>query len=395
MSTATHEGEPTIGCPNCGTKIPLSAALSAQVREQVRVQFEAAQREKEIRLQAEFERRLKTASETAASEARNAQALEFADMQERIKERETEVETLRKNELELRKRERELAEQKDKLELETARRLQEEKEKVEKAAIERLAELHRLQDLAKDKMLSDLRMQLAEANAKAQQGSQQTQGEAMEADLEQCLRTAFPQDVIEPVATGQRGADLLQKVLDSRGADMGGILWEIKNTKAFSEKWLGKLREDQRECGAAIAVIVTKTLPEDITSFGQRDGVWIVSPALAPALAIALRYGLVETARARIASENQNEKQAALYAYLSGLEFKQRIDSILEPLLALHAEQEKDRRAIEAGWARKERAIRQAITGLAQLYGGVSGVVGGVLPRIEQLELPGPEEEAA
>ena len=217
----------------------------------------------------------------------------------------------------------------------------------------------------------------------------------MEADLEESLREAFPPDAIEPVATGQRGADLLQKVRDARGAAVGGILWEIKNTKVFSDKWLGKLREDQRACGADIAVIVTKAMPDGIASFGQQDGVWIVSPSLAPALAGALRHGLLETARARVASDNQNEKQAALYAYLSGLEFKQRIESILEPLLALHAEQEKDRRAIEAGWARKEKALRQAITGLAQLYGGVSGVVGGVLPRIEQLELPAPEDKAA
>lgn len=395
MSTAAHEGEPTIGCPNCGTKIPLSAALSARVREQVREQFELAQREKESRLQAEFERRLRAAREAAASEARNAQALEFADMQERIKEREVEVEKLRKNELDLRRRERELSEQRNNLELESTRKLQEELEKVERAAIERLAEQHRLQDLAKDKMLNDLRAQLADANAKAQQGSQQTQGEALEADLEASLRTAFAHDAIEPVAGGQRGADLLQKVRDRRGADAGGILWEIKNTKAFNQAWLGKLREDQRSSGAAIAVLVTKTMPEGITSFVQRDGVWIVSPALAPALALALRHGLMEAARARGASENQNEKQVALYAYLSGVEFRQRIEAILEPLLALHAEQEKDRRAIEAGWARKEKAIRKAISGLAQLYGGVSGVVGGALPRIERLELPAPSSEEA
>ncbi|MBK6781935.1 MAG: DUF2130 domain-containing protein [Gemmatimonadetes bacterium] len=349
MSTATPQGEPTIGCPNCGTKIPLSEALSAQVREQVRVQFEAAQHAEDEQQQAEFERRLKAVRETAANDAREKQALELADMQERIKEREGEVETLRKNELELRKRERELADRQQNLELESARRLQLDKEKVEKAAIDRLTEQHRLQDLAKDRMLSDLREQLAEANAKAQQGSQQTQGAAMEADLEESLREAFPPDAIEPVATGQRGADLLQKVRDARGAAVGGILWEIKNTKVFSDKWLGKLREDQRACGADIAVIVTKAMPDGIASFGQQDGVWIVSPSLAPALAGALRHGLLETARARVASDNQNEKQAALYAYLSGLEFKQRIESILEPLLALHAEQEKDRRAIEAG----------------------------------------------
>lgn len=140
---------------------------------------------------------------------------------------------------------------------------------------------------------------------------------------------------------------------------------------------------------------MTRALPEGITSFAQRDGVWIACPAAAAPLAHVLRFGLLEAARARIASQNQNEKQAALYAYLSGVEFKQRIEGILEPLAFLLCEHEREERAHQAGAARREKAIKQAITSLAVLYGGVSGVVGEALPRIDQLELPAAGEDAA
>lgn len=305
------------------------------------------------------------------------------------------TQTFRETELGLRRRERELAERTKALELDTQRRLQEEGAKIEAAVIQRLGEQHRLESMATDKKLADLQQQLADAHRRAQQGSQQTQGEALEVDQETALRQEFPQDNITSFNVGQRGADLLQEVRDARGASVGGILWEDKNTKNFSDKWLAKLREDQRNCGAIVAVLVTKALPQDITQFAQRDGVWIASPCAAIPLAHVLRFGLIEAARARVASQNQNEKQAALYAYLSGVEFKQRIEGILEPLAFLLGEHDREERAHQAGAARREKAIKRAIASLATLYGGVSGVVGGALPRIDRLELPPPSDEAA
>ena len=395
MSDKPDGSGPAVTCPKCGASIQITEALGAEVERRIRSEcmqeFSVQQRaERE-----EFERRLQITKDSAAALERETQAMEMEDLRQRLTLKEQQVEALRETELNLRQRERELADRTKALEVETARRLQEESTKVEAAVSQRLAEQHRLADLAKDKQLADLRQQLEEATRRANQGSQQTQGEALEVNLEEGLRHAFPEDQIEAVQVGHRGGDILHGVRDARGAGIGKILWETKNTKLFSETWLVKLREDQRECGAVVAVVVTKAMPEDVTHFGWRDGIWICSPATAIPLGTALRYGLVETARARVASQNQNEKQAALYAYLSGIEFKQRIEAILEPLLLLLNEHERERRALEAGWARREKAINQAITSLALLYGGVGGVVGGILPRIERLDLPAPDNEAA
>jgi hypothetical protein len=55
---------------------------------------------------------------------------------------------------------------------------------------------------------------------------------------------------------------------------------------------------------------------------------------------------------------------------------------------SLLSEHDREERAHQAGAARREKAIKQALTSLAVLYGAVGGVIGGVLPRIERLELP-------
>src|SRR5205823_13134263 len=154
-------------------------------------------------------------------------------------------------------------------------------------------------DQEKDRQLEDLRKQLAEAHRRAEQGSQQRQGEVLELDLEERLHDAFPDDRVEPVAKGARGGDLFQAVHDARGQACGTILWEAKNTKIFSETWLPKLRADQRDRNADVAVLVTVALPKDIPHFAQRGGIWVTGLSTWLPLGAALRAGLIETARAR------------------------------------------------------------------------------------------------
>src|SRR5262249_50230745 len=111
------------------------------------------------------------------------------------------------------------------------------------------AELH--------KTIADMRTQLVEAQRKADQGSQQLQGEGLELALEEALRRAFPLDTIEEVKKGQRGGDVLQHVVTRSGHVAGTILWETKRAKDWSLQWIPKLKEDMRQCGAAVGILVT------------------------------------------------------------------------------------------------------------------------------------------
>ncbi len=395
MKTMDAGSEPTVECPKCGTTIGITKALSHQAQEQVKQELQSAWEKQQKQRDAQFAEELERAKEKATAEAKESAVTELAELQAAVAAKDAQVADMRKTELGLRQKTRELDERAKQIELDVARRVDQERAGVEATVTQRLVEEHRLGDLTKDKQLADLRKQLEVANRRAQQGSQQTQGEALEADLEDLLRREFVRDGIEAIGVGERGGDIAHQVRDAVGTPVGTILWEVKNTKAFGPTWPAKLREDQRERGATFGVIVTKSLPDGIKHFGQKDGVWIACPAAAIPLAHALRQALLEVARARVAGENQNEKQAALYAYHTGVAFKQCIEAALEPLLLVLDQQEKERRALEAGWAKKERAIKQAITSIAALYGGVSGIIGGTMPRIERLELPPPNENKA
>jgi hypothetical protein len=185
------------------------------------------------------------------------------------------------------------------------------------------------------------------------------------------------------VANGQKGADIVHKVMDDQGL-VGTILYEVKNTKAFSEGWIQKLREDQRAKGAEIAVLMSSVLPREIGTFASRGGVWVTSCAACLPLAMALRWGLLEAARIRVVAENQAGKQADLLTYCGGTEFRQRIEAILDPVLALVEDLDKERQATETLWSRRRKRHEQIARGIAGLYGDVSAILG-TLPRIQRL----------
>ncbi len=194
---------------------------------------------------------------------------------------------------------------------------------------------HRLKDLEKDKKISDMLKTIEELKRKGEQGSMQTQGEVLELDLEGLLKTQFPSDDIQPVPKGMRGADIIQKVHSRTGQYCGTIIWETKRTKRWSDEWLTKLKEDQREAKADIAVIATEALLEGVKLFRQVDGVWVTDFGLAGCLAEVLRAGLMQVAMAKVSAVGKNEKMEALCQYLSGPEFRQRVEAVVEVFVAM------------------------------------------------------------
>jgi len=149
-------------------------------------------------------------------------------------------------------------------------------------------------------------------------------------ELKKHLKDKFPEDEIVPVPKGKKGADVIQKISDRSGHLCGQIVWESKKTKAWSEGWIQKLKDDQRVVKADLAVIISNVLPTDVVTFAFRDGVWICDIKLTIALATALRMNLESINRERTMSVGKNEKMEILYTYLTGVEFKQRVEAIVE-----------------------------------------------------------------
>ena len=102
------------------------------------------------------------------------------------------------------------------------------------------------------------------------------------------LKSEFPLDEILPVPKGVTGADIIQKVIDRSGRVCGQIVWESKKTKAWSDGWIQKLKDDQRLIKADIAIIVSTTLPENVKGFVFREGIWICDIKMAVPLVAAV-----------------------------------------------------------------------------------------------------------
>ncbi|MHB1545044.1 MAG: DUF2130 domain-containing protein, partial [bacterium] len=283
-------------------------------------------------------------------------------LNEQLGQGKKQIEEMQKTELNLRKEKIALEESKRAFELEKQRQLDNEREKISHDAQEKAEEVMRSKINEKDKQLQDAIKVNQELQRKLQQGSQQTQGEVLELELEEILKAEFQYDEIMPVPKGISGADIIQEVKDRSGRLCGHIAWESKKTKAWSDGWIQKLKDDQRTIKADLAVIVSAVLPEGVKGFVFRDGVWICDIKLAAALATALRINLESITREKAMSVGKNEKMEVLYGYLTGIEFKQRVEAIVEAFTNMDEGLRKERIAFEKIWSEREKQIKKVIT---------------------------------
>jgi len=404
--------EQFITCPHCKKEIPLTEAISHQIREQLQKNFEAekqkAKKELEEKARAlsakekeldaarksvdeQIAERIKTERSRieaeAAKKARDDTELKIKDLNDQIGEKDKKLQESQKAELELRRQRRELEESKKAFELEMERKLDEEREKVRENAVRTVSEEHRLKDLEKEKQISDLRGKIEDLKRRAEQGSQQMQGEVLEIELEDILKANFPSDTIEPVPKGIRGADILQKVHNPTGQYCGTIIWESKRTKAWSDSWIGKLKDDQWEVRADVAVILSTALPKDVNTFAYHDGIWITDYSSLIGLVTALRINLIQVAMTKLAAVGKQEKMEVLYTYLSGSEFRQRVEAIVEAFVSMKDDLDKEKRSMMKTWSKREKQIERVINNTAGMYGDMQGIIGASLPEIKSLEM--------
>jgi hypothetical protein len=365
--------EQVIVCPFCKKEIPLSEAVSHEAREKMRGELEK-----------ELDDRVKALEEKAQRKARETLSVEMEDLREQVKEKGEKLQKAQKAELELRQRQREVEEKEKNLNLELERKL----DAARREFKEKLGQEHGLELRQKEKVIEDLKNQLAEAQKKAEQGSQQLQGEVLELDLEETLRRAFPGDEIKRVPKGTRGADLLQTVCSHSGLQCGTIVWEAKRTKAWHAGWLDKLKEDQRRQKAELAVIASDVLPDEVRRFGILEDVWVCDYTSVVPLAAALRHMVIQVASEKRLALRAGEKMESLHRYLTGTEFRQRVQVIIEAFISMKQDLDRERRAMAGLWAKREKQIERVIDSIATMRGELEGT-GILLPQLPDMELAG------
>jgi hypothetical protein len=243
----------------------------------------------------------------------------------------------------------------------------------------------KLKVLEKEEQITSMQRQIEELRRRAEQGSQQLQGEAQEADLESMLRAKFPRDIIDPVPKGEFGGDVLHRVMGPLDQPCGTILWETKRTKNWSDGWLPKLRDDQRAAKADLALLVSQVVPKGVVAFGLIDGVWVAEYRCAMPVGIALRQSLIELSAVRQAGEGQQTKMAMVYQYLTGPRFRHRIEAIVEKFSDMQEDLDKERKTMTRLWAKREAQLRGVIESTAGMYGDLQGIAGKTFQEIEGL----------
>ena len=371
----------TIKCPECGEVIELSEAISHDIEIRLKQQYEN-----------KIEKTKKSIEEKAKKEVQESFNIKISDLNEQLEEKTKNLKEAQKQELELRKRQRELVEKEEKLELELSRKIDTERQKIIQKTSKEFEETHRLKDAEKDKQLDDMKKQIDELKRKSEQGSQQMQGEVLELELEESLKEEFPFDVIEPVAKGVKGGDIIQTVKTQSGRICGKILWETKRTKNWSESWIQKLKDDQRDAKADLAILASESLPKGLQHFRLMSGVWVTDILSAVSLALALRVVLIQVARERVTQVGKKEKMELAYNYLTGQEFRNRVEAIVESFTAMKMDLEAERRAMLKIWAKREKQMERVISNAAGMHGDLQEIAGSSLPAIKMLELPNDDE---
>ncbi len=412
--------EPTITCPNCGTEIKLTESLAAPLIKATRKHFEekiaekeadVAKREGQIRAQRKsLEDAQKAIDEQVAEklkselgvvakeEARKAKlavasdleakAKDVADLQEILQKRDQKLAEAQKAQAGVLIKQRELDDEKRELDLTIEKRVQASVEEVRSKAKKEVEDELKLKVSEKEEQIASMQRKIEDLKQKAEQGSQQLQGEVMELELENTLRTKFPFDSIEPVAKGEFGGDVVQRVVSPSGLACGSILWELKRTKNWSDAWLAKLRGDQRAAKAELCLLVSQALPKDVESFEQIDGVWIAGPKYALPLAVALRQSLIEVANSKLLQEGQQTKAELVYEYLTGPRFRHRIEAIVEKFSDMQEDLNREKKAMTRLWAKRDAQIQAVIESTVGMYGDLQGIAGRAFEEIEGLEIP-------
>lgn len=378
-----NPADPTITCPHCKGEVHLTESLAAPIVEATRAQYEAKLRAERTAI-AEAEAKKARLALTAEMDRK---AQEVAELTSVLADRDQKLAEAQQAQTDALRKQRELDDAKRELELSIEKRVQESLAATREQAKREAEGDLKLKMAEKEQTISAMQKQIEELKRRAEQGSQQLQGEVQELEIEAVLKQSFPSDVFTPVAKGEFGGDVVHAVARADGQPCGTILWESKRTKHWSEGWLPKLRDDQRAAKADLAVIVTHTLPKGVETFGHVDGVWVTSTRTFVPLAIALRHTLMELALARQAGEGQQTKMELVYQYLTGHRFRQRVTAIIEKFEEMHADLAKERTTMTKLWAKREMQIQAVLAATAGMYGDLQGIAGQAIETIEALDV--------
>ncbi len=426
----------SIKCPNCGTQIDIDEIFYHQIEEKFKQQHLLEQKKLQEELEAKRkeykthlhtlkakEEALKEDKEKFDDELRKAtkeqlkiertklmdelkreiveeQSDSMALLQKELEEKSKQVQELNASKAMIEKLKREKDEVESAAKVAAQKALNEElkleKEKLGKQAMElkelaikEAKEASELELKAKDEKIAQMAKSIEDAKRKAEQGSMQVQGESLETIIESWLESQFPFDSVDEIKKGAFGADCVQTIHTRELQNCGVICYESKNTKAWSDGWISKLKQDMLKVNADLGVLVTSVYPNGMDRMGFVDGIWVCSLDEFKGSASLLRESIIRVHMTVQKEENRGDKMALLYTYLTGNEFGMQMKSIVDGFMTMQNELDKERRSLMASWKRRQKLIDGVLQNTTEMYGSLQGIAGsGALGHIDALELP-------
>jgi len=400
-------------CPSCGEEIDAGGAFGKQAERKLRSEFNQrylklkkaleereglVEKERlEVKrlsaqtweiIQEELKKEKIRLAEKLAHEAKTQTEWEINKLKELVEKQKQENILLKQKEISILRKEQDL---------EAARQLWELEQEKEKILMQKELEQNlrsqyvSQQDLLKieyERKLADQKKLIDEMSRKMNQGSMKLQGDAQEQAVEEFLRYQFPEDQIDPVKAGNRGADCLHLVNSSGGKVCGKIYYESKRTKSFQNSWIEKFKVDMRVLKADIGVLVTQVMPKGMDRMGELDGIWICTYDDLKSLAPVLRASLIQIGEVMLNQEQSTDKMSILYTYLTSNEFRMQIEGIVEGFSQLQIELNKEKRAMHAIWKRREKQIEKVLLNTNHMYSSIKGIAGSEVQDIDALSLP-------
>ena len=410
----------TITCPNCKTQIDVNKIQYDELenkRKEYKINLDKLDaRELAMKEQEEkFDEQLRVATKEQVrlekhklevelkKELEAEQGEVLATLQEELASKSEQVKELNNSKIEIEKLKREKSEIASVMKVEAQQALSKEL-KLEKEKLGKLAEKAQLQAekemiesnelklKAKDEQLEQIKRELDNARRKVEQGSMQIQGEVLELAIESWLSSQFPFDNIDEVKKGAFGADCVHTVHTREVQNCGVICYESKNTKAWSDSWITKFKQDMLRVNADIGVLVTSVYPKDMKRMGFVDGIWICSLDEFKGSVSLLRESLIRLQQVSLKEENKTDKMSLLYNYMTGNEFSMQMKAIVDGFMTMQTDLEKEKRSLMATWKRRQKTIDAVLANTTEMYGALQGIAGSAaIVHIDALELEEPE----
>lgn len=367
-------------CPHCNKPIPITDAINASLEKAYTGKINERIKENEEKIKHDMNLLFQEKEKQNILEIKKSLTRQFV-MEMKNKENEaSELQkinsNLQKQILELNRMIRSIKQEYDMRKLDLEKRFNKSHDSLKEQIRVQIDQEYKYKILEKEKKLSDAMKLVDEYKSKLTTDSQQLQGEVLEIEIKKLLQKTFLNDNIQPVGKGIMGADIIQTVNNTKGDECGKIIWEFKRTKNWSEEWIVKLKDDQRRSISDFAVLITQVLPKSITYFGYYKNIWIGNYQSVIPLATVLRFSILQTALIKNTQEDKHEKLEILHKYITGIEFKQKIEAIVEAFSIMQNELEKEKRFFTMKWARQEKNIRKVLDHTLSMHGDLQAITG-------------------